>query len=631
MNNREEVTQRIIFVLPILCSLLCHAIALERWLLAVPAALGLLFLAARPAGSNVTSRSWYVVIVAGLLIGLVIPAAEVSAGPLPPAAAAALTGVATAIALFAVYLRRTTIAWSAGWALVAVSGKTVADGPLRFALFAFLISSLLAVAWYARLVGNRLRGWAVFAVFATALALSTAGVAALVQRIDRLFLGTVENFVANNTPSKTTGLGNRLVLSKKSSITPSTDPVLELSELTGYLRARVMDQFDGSQWTTSTSLMTKIGNIGLTSSQATVSRQVDLIFLDDLNNSIPSPAGTTEVRNAKPALNGGWIFRGKPEGVLVSLSGSQAERLPSESLTETDYLYVPPELQSDLVPFAIALAGDAVTNTAKAASMVAFFQDNFEYSLTTDLTSDGRHPLVTLVEERRPAYCVYFASAMALMMRLQEVPTRVVSGFVPGEVNPLSGRVIVRNRDAHAWVEVWSPEESRFVAFDPTPGSSRRQLMGHNQSIGYVSALVDTIRSAARRIWLILKYEPSEGVITIIISPLSWAILGSVGFVIIRKRMKKNKISQFRDQPSTDTRLHHAYERYQLSLQNAGITPSPSETDDELLDRLGMLGDSAVVNAAEAFLARYRAARFGSKNISSGEELEKLAKLSTDV
>src|SRR5690606_2923684 len=65
-----------------------------------------------------------------------------------------------------------------------------------------------------------------------------------------------------------------------------------------------------------------------------------------------------------------------------------------------------------------------------------------------------------------------FAAAMAVMGRVVSLPTRVVIGFTGGEVietadGPL---IVVRERNAHAWVEVWLDGHG-WVGFDPTPRS----------------------------------------------------------------------------------------------------------------------------------------------------------------
>ncbi|HZD22768.1 MAG TPA: transglutaminase-like domain-containing protein, partial [Acidimicrobiia bacterium] len=75
-------------------------------------------------------------------------------------------------------------------------------------------------------------------------------------------------------------------------------------------------------------------------------------------------------------------------------------------------------------------------------------------------------------------YCEQFAAAMAVMARTIKIPSRVVWGFTPGEVveDEQGEVVVVRERNAHAWVELWI-EPVGWVMFDPTP---RRELDGYN-------------------------------------------------------------------------------------------------------------------------------------------------------
>jgi len=74
-----------------------------------------------------------------------------------------------------------------------------------------------------------------------------------------------------------------------------------------------------------------------------------------------------------------------------------------------------------------------------------------------------------LFRERR-GYCQHFAGAMALMLRMTGIPSRVVSGFAPG-VREEDGSYSVSDTDAHAWVEVLYPGIG-WVTVDPTPSQT---------------------------------------------------------------------------------------------------------------------------------------------------------------
>jgi len=80
------------------------------------------------------------------------------------------------------------------------------------------------------------------------------------------------------------------------------------------------------------------------------------------------------------------------------------------------------------------------------------------------------HPLAAFLFEDRLGYCQQFSGAMALMLRMNGIPSRVATGFAPG-VRQGRNRWRVRDLDAHSWVEVHFTGVG-WVAFDPTPASA---------------------------------------------------------------------------------------------------------------------------------------------------------------
>ncbi|MGH2405564.1 MAG: transglutaminaseTgpA domain-containing protein, partial [bacterium] len=81
-----------------------------------------------------------------------------------------------------------------------------------------------------------------------------------------------------------------------------------------------------------------------------------------------------------------------------------------------------------------------------------------------------------LFEERR-GYCEQFASAMVVMLRSIGVPSRLVTGYTSGTLNPVTGFLEMRNSDAHAWVEAFFPGLG-WVEFEPTPGFTDTAALG---------------------------------------------------------------------------------------------------------------------------------------------------------
>lgn len=67
-------------------------------------------------------------------------------------------------------------------------------------------------------------------------------------------------------------------------------------------------------------------------------------------------------------------------------------------------------------------------------------------------------------------HCEYFATALALVLRLQGVPCRLVGGYLAHEWDPATHSVVARARDAHAWVEALLPDGT-WLTLDATPPS----------------------------------------------------------------------------------------------------------------------------------------------------------------
>ncbi|NOT10677.1 MAG: DUF3488 domain-containing transglutaminase family protein [Methylococcaceae bacterium] len=94
-----------------------------------------------------------------------------------------------------------------------------------------------------------------------------------------------------------------------------------------------------------------------------------------------------------------------------------------------------------------------------------FKVENFHYTLTPPLAED--HPIETFLFESRQGFCSHYASAFVYLMRIADIPARVVTGYQGGELNPVGNFLEIRQSDAHAWAEVWLQNKG-WVRVDPT-------------------------------------------------------------------------------------------------------------------------------------------------------------------
>jgi protein-glutamine gamma-glutamyltransferase len=83
----------------------------------------------------------------------------------------------------------------------------------------------------------------------------------------------------------------------------------------------------------------------------------------------------------------------------------------------------------------------------------------------------SRYPLASFLFDTRSGYCQQFSGVMALMLRMGGIPARVASGFSPGSFNRERREYVVRDTDAHSWVEAYFPRLG-WITFDPTPSAS---------------------------------------------------------------------------------------------------------------------------------------------------------------
>ncbi len=152
-----------------------------------------------------------------------------------------------------------------------------------------------------------------------------------------------------------------------------------------------------------------------------------------------------------------------------------------------------------------------------AALLETWFREagGFTYDEQPPAPIGGTPALVDFVLETKRGYCQHYAGAMALMLRLLGVPSRVAVGFTSGEYSKDDKEWVVKDTNAHAWVEVWFPDYG-WIPFDPTPGrgeldatyavSSTGFNAGDAADIGFADRLetisptrAEAIRSAAQQ------------------------------------------------------------------------------------------------------------------------------------
>ena len=130
------------------------------------------------------------------------------------------------------------------------------------------------------------------------------------------------------------------------------------------------------------------------------------------------------------------------------------------------YLQVPMGSQM-VADLAHRVTQQATTPFEQTLAIQEHLLENYRYSLEND-TATLNHPLEEFLFTRKTGYCEHYATAMVVMLRTVGIPARLVTGFLATEWNEYGGYFTVRQRDAHAWVEVYFPH-SGWITMDPTP------------------------------------------------------------------------------------------------------------------------------------------------------------------
>jgi len=279
-----------------------------------------------------------------------------------------------------------------------------------------------------------------------------------------------------------------------------------------YLRGAAFDRYDGRAWSRpprddfraeQSGSQVKIQRFPDSKQDRTM--RIDLESIDPPVVFLPLDAVALRVLAPGPSLDQSYpeLFIA-PEGVLryrssaqrglryeVSLAGAHEFRTPE--LTPVDrlrYLSLPP-LSPRIAALAETWTAGTESGLERARRIEARLRKGYKYDLDSP-SGAAKNPLEDFLFESKRGHCEFYSTAMAVMLRSLGVPTRNVTGFVGGTFNRFSRSYVVRQGDAHSWVEAWV-EGVGWTRFDPTPPSDaapRSELTG---ALAVVRDLVEAL------------------------------------------------------------------------------------------------------------------------------------------
>lgn len=275
-------------------------------------------------------------------------------------------------------------------------------------------------------------------------------------------------------------------------------------------------------------------------------------------------------------------------------------------------------------------AGNAVSPLQVAQAIEHWLQTSYTYGRGHALAP--LEPLQTFLLQRVPAHCELFATSMVMMLRSKGIPSRYVTGFVMGERNAPGGYSVLRDENAHAWVEAYLPGLG-WTSFDPTPPDGRPQIRQPSPFKQWLDVLMLQLQRWRNR----LAQPDWRGMLTRVVSSIqqlgAWLIenpwrltvLGLLFVLDLLRRSDTRAARAFRGwwrrppptPPSSEplvTRLLGALTRFDAVLAKNGRPRPPAST---LREVGASLRHEDVLNPqqralATAFLERYEAARYAT-------------------
>ncbi len=240
-----------------------------------------------------------------------------------------------------------------------------------------------------------------------------------------------------------------------------------------YWRGLALDYFDGNSWRKTREEKIRIKRAGeeFQVEQCDKSRAIEQrIYLEPIDSDIifglPKICAVKAEGFSLLADSGkGMYMQGKASRrvkyAVYSIAGDSYEGTRNER-----YLQLPPGSER-ITALAGSVTAGKVSDEQKAALIEAYLKNNYTYSLSTSEPPAGVRPIEDFIFNTKKGYCEHYASAMVIMLRSLDIPARVVTGFYGGEKNEYGGYIIVRQSNAHSWVEALIA--GKWKRFDPTP------------------------------------------------------------------------------------------------------------------------------------------------------------------
>jgi transglutaminase-like putative cysteine protease len=221
-------------------------------------------------------------------------------------------------------------------------------------------------------------------------------------------------------------------------------------------------------------------------------------------------------------------------------------------------------------------------------AVTRYLQSGYRYTLDLPRVPSGRDPVDWFLFDVKTGYCEQFAAAATLMLRSLHIPARLATGYSTGDYDPVLNQAVVRERDAHAWVEVYFSGYG-WVPVDPTPGVpalAATQFPNHWAAAG-VARLIPHLTVGAP-----VAAAGSLGALALLPAGAALAAILVLAYLWLRRRVRR---TTRRAQPG-ESELLRLYERVQRKMRRRRAPPETTVEYQEAMQSV-LLGEiTAAVN-----------------------------------
>ncbi len=262
------------------------------------------------------------------------------------------------------------------------------------------------------------------------------------------------------------------------------------SPLKMYWLANLYDRYDGTKWNTTAKMkkqeirfeFREIQKLTRFEQVITIEKWFSPIIYSAYLRSGRSIGGSAPMLERKATFFNERIAPGEYYPLLpytyrvktyIPLEEDTAYHHWYEEIAPEHYLQLPAAITERTRKLAIDITKNHDNTLDKVLAIRDFLRTEYEYSLRTTPIPRDREQTDYFLFNMSKGHCEYFAGAMAVLGRVIGVPTRVATGFAPGEYNVLTGEFEVYEYHAHAWTQAFV-DGSGWITVDATPASAEQ-------------------------------------------------------------------------------------------------------------------------------------------------------------